>query len=444
MKYILPTLGAIATTALIALSSTSLAGAVERPSHQQTFRQLELFADVLSRVRNEYVEDVNDADLIDEALNGMLQSLDPHSSYMSPDSFRDMQSSSRGEYGGLGMEVTMENDLVKVITPMDDTPADRAGIKAGDFLTAIDGESILGLSLSEAVEQMRGEAGEPIVVTVVREGEDEPLEISMIREIITQKIVRHRVEDGMGYIRISGFNETTGDMLNDSIKDLKKEMGGKIPGLVVDLRNNPGGLLEQSINVSSVFLDGGEVVSTRSRDPKDTQRYNAKRGELLADVPVVILINGASASAAEIVAGALQDRQRALIMGMTSFGKGSVQSVIPLNGGRDGALRLTTARYYTPAGRSIQGTGVDPDMYVSYVKDDGKARKRFGEKDLPNALDVNDSDDSADDDANVEVPIDYPPEDFDVSDDYQLKRAIDMLKSPNFNALIMAAGGQTP
>ncbi len=437
MKYILPMFGAIGATALFAFSATGLmAGAVERPSHQQTFRQLELFADVLSRVRNEYVEEVEDTKLIDEALNGMLHSLDPHSSYMNPDDFREMQSSSRGEYGGLGMEVTMENDVVKVITPVDDTPAFRAGIKAGDFLTAIDGESILGLSLSEAVEQMRGAAGKPITITVVREGEDEPLEITMTREIITQKIVRHRVEDGMGYIRIAGFNETTGESLEDAVKALKKDMGGKIPGLVVDLRNNPGGLLDQSVRVSSVFLDGGEVVSTRSRDPKDTQRYNAKGGELLGGVPVVVLINGASASAAEIVAGALQDRQRGLIVGSTSFGKGSVQSVIPLNGGRDGALRLTTARYYTPAGRSIQGTGVDPDIFVSFAKDDGKDRKRFGEKDLPNALDIVEDDEDAD---TPEIKVDYPPEDWEDGEDYQLKKAIDYLKSPNFNTLLMAS-----
>lgn len=429
--------GAIGATALFTLSAGGLmAGAVERPSHQQTFRQLELFADVLSRVRNEYVEEVEDSKLIDEALNGMLHSLDPHSSYMNADDFREMQSTSRGEYGGLGMEVTMENDVVKVITPMDDTPAYRAGIEAGDFLTAIDGESILGLTLSEAVDKMRGKAGEPITLTVIREGEDEPLEIEMVREIITQKIVRHRVEDGMGYVRISGFNETTGESLEDAVKALKKDMGGKIPGLVVDLRNNPGGLLDQSVRVSSVFLDGGEVVSTRSRDPKDTDRYNAKGGQLLNGVPVVVLINGASASAAEIVAGALQDRQRGLIVGSTSFGKGSVQSVIPLNGGRDGALRLTTARYYTPAGRSIQGTGVDPDIFVSYAKDTGETRKRFGEKDLPNALDISDEDDA---DA-PEIKIDYPPEDWEDGEDYQLKKAIDYLKSPNFNTLLIAGG----
>lgn len=440
MKYILPTLGFVAAGSLFAFSSTSpTAVAVERPSHQQTFEQLELFADVLSRVRNDYVVEVDDAELIEEALNGMLQSLDPHSSYMSPEDFREMQTSTRGEYGGLGMEVTMEDGFVKVITPMDDTPASRAGIQAGDFLTEIDGESILGLTLTEAVRQMRGKPGEAIVVSVIREGEDEALEIEMVREIIKQKVVRHRVEDGVGYIRVSSFNENVGEELESAIKALKSEMGRNLPGVVIDMRNNPGGLLDQSIRVSSAFLDGGEVVSTRSRDPKDTERYNAKRGELLDGVPVVILINGASASAAEIVAGALQDRQRALVVGMTSFGKGSVQSVIALSGGRDGALRLTTARYYTPAGRSIQGTGVDPDIFVSFSKDDGKDLERFGEKDLPNAIDNESATEEEVENVTSKDQIDYPPEDWEDGEDYQLKRAIEILKSPDFNTLLLAA-----
>lgn len=440
MKYILPTLGFVAAGSLFAYSSFGkTALAVERPSHQQTFEQLELFADVLSRVRNDYVVEVDDAELIEEALNGMLQSLDPHSSYMSPDDFREMQTSTRGEYGGLGMEVTMEDGFVKVITPMDDTPASRAGIEAGDYLTAIDGESILGLSLNEAVRQMRGKPGEAITISVMREGADEAIDIEMVREIIKQKVVRHRVEDGMGYLRISSFNENVGEELEAGIKALKSEMGGNIPGLVVDLRNNPGGLLDQSIRVTSAFLDGGEVVSTRSRDPKDTERYNAKRGELLKDVPIVILINGASASAAEIVAGALQDRQRALVLGMTSFGKGSVQSVIALSGGRDGALRLTTARYYTPAGRSIQGTGVDPDIFVSFAKDNGKEIKRYGEKDLLNSIDNETASEEEVEHVVEKDLVDYPPEDWEDGEDYQLKRAIDILKSPDFNTRLMAA-----
>lgn len=434
MRYVLPTMGFVAAASLFAFSSTSrTAIAVERPSHQQTFQQLELFADVLARVRNEYVVEVDDSQLIDDALNGMLQSLDPHSSYVSPRDFEEMQTSTRGEYGGLGMEVIGEDGYLKVITPIDDTPAKRAGIMSGDYISEVDGESILELTQNEAVDLLRGKAGDPVTVTVIREGEDDTLEITMVREIIKQRVVRHRIEDEMGYIRISSFNERTGPELEKAIKELKSEMGGKIPGLVVDLRNNPGGLLDQSIRVSSAFLDGGEVVSTRSRNPDDTERYNAERGELLNNVPIVIIINGGSASAAEIVAGALQDRQRAVILGMTSFGKGSVQSVIPLSGGRDGALRLTTARYYTPAGRSIQGTGVDPDVAVSYAKDDGKEYSRISEADLRNSL-SNDADESE----KAEQLIDYPPEDFDLKDDYQLKRAIEILKSPNFNTYMVA------
>lgn len=436
MKYVLPSLGAVAATALFAFSTFNhSAFAVERPANEQTFEQLGIFATVLAKVRKDYVVEVDDSTLIDEALDGMLHSLDPHSSYLSPDDFRDMESSSRGEYGGLGMEVTTEDGVVKVVTPMDDTPAKRAGIESGDAIIQINGESIIGLSLSEAVDQMRGEPGEPISITVLREGEDEPLEFDLVREIIKRESVRHEVMDGVGYIRISAFNETTGVGIENAVKELKKEMGGKLPGVVIDLRSNPGGLLDQSIRVSSVFLDGGEVVSVRSRDPKDTARYNARRGDMLKDVPVVVLINEASASAAEIVAGALQDRDRAVIVGMTSFGKGSVQSIIPLNGGRDGALRLTTARYYTPSGRSIQALGVEPDIAISYVKNDGKKRLSFKESDLQNSL-LNDNEEVAEDSAEVEVVIDYPPEEFEVSDDYQLKRAIEIVKQPDFASLL--------
>ncbi|WP_017931668.1 S41 family peptidase [Robiginitomaculum antarcticum] len=436
MKYGLPLLGAAAATALFTFSTANYSAfAVEKPSNAQTFQQLGLFADVLARIRKDYVVEVDDSELIDEALNGMLHSLDPHSSYMNPDDFRDMTSTTRGEYGGLGMEVTIEDGVVTVITPMDDTPAERAGIQAGDSIVEIDGESILGLSLTEAVEKMRGAAGEPIVITVIREGADEPIEVSMVREVIKRKVVRYEVKDGVGYVRISSFNENTGEELENAVKELKKEIGGKLPGLVVDLRSNPGGLLDQSVRVSGVFLDGGEVVSTRSRDPRDTARYNAKRGDMLKNVPVVVLINGASASAAEIVAGALQDRERAVVVGMTTFGKGSVQSVIPLAGGRDGALRLTTARYYTPSGRSIQGLGVDPDIAVSYVKDDGKKRLNISESDLPNTLEVERMNDEGEL-VEKEIIIDYPPEDFEIDDDYQLKRAIEIVKRDDFNSLI--------
>ncbi|PHR91260.1 MAG: peptidase S41 [Robiginitomaculum sp.] len=439
MKYLLPTVGIVAASALFAFSTTSQhAIAVEKSTQERTFEQLDLFADVLARVRNDYVVPVDNAELIDDAINGMLQGLDPHSSYVNPERFADLQISTSGEYGGLGMEVTMEDGVVKVVAPIDETPAKKAGILSGDYLTAIDGESILGLGLSEAVDRMRGKPGEAITVTVIRRGED-PMDITMTREIIKPIVVRHRVEDGVGYLRISQFNEKTAGSLGEAIKALKKEFGGKIPGIVLDLRGNPGGLLDQSIKVSSAFLNGGEVVSTRGRHENDTEHYNAKRGQLLKGVPVVVLINGAAASASEIVAGALQDRNRALIVGMTSFGKGSVQSVVPLRNGRDGALRLTTARYYTPAGRSIQGTGITPDVAISKVHDDGKGNEgQISESDLPNAIKNEQAEMEAAEDTS-EMVVEYPPEDFDVEDDFQLKRAVEILKNGTYKTLLAEA-----
>jgi len=436
MKYVLPAIGTVAAVSLFAFSSANqTAIAVERPSYDETFQQLELFADVLARVRSDYVVDVNDGDLIEDAINGMLQSLDPHSSYVNADAYRNLQVSTSGEYGGLGMEVTTEDGFVKVIAPIDGTPAKRAGVKAGDYITEIEGKSIMGLSLTDAVNTMRGKPGEPITITVAREDED-PLEITMTREVIKRPSVRYEVKEDMGYIRISQFNEKSDSGLEEAVKGLKKEFNGKIPGIVLDLRGNPGGLLDQSIKVSSAFLDGGEVVSTRGRVASDTERYNGQKGELAKGVPLVILIDGASASASEIVAGAVQDRGRGLLVGMTSFGKGSVQSVIPLRGGRDGALRLTTQRYYTPSGRSIQGTGIDPDIAVSAVPDDGKDRKRLREVDLPNSI-VNE--DKAED--TPELVIDYPPEGFKVEDDYQLQKALEILKDGAYPKLLAEAAG---
>jgi len=440
MKYILPTLGAVAAVTLFAFSnSTQTAIAVERPSYDETFQQLELFADVLARVRSDYVVDVNDGELIEDAINGMLQSLDPHSSYVNPEAFRDLQVNTSGEYGGLGMEVTTEEGFVKVIAPIDDTPAKRAGVKAGDYITEIEGESILGLSLTDAVNRMRGKPGEPITITVARKDEEQ-VEITIVREVIKRQVVKYEVKDGMGYIRISQFNEKANEGLEAAITGLKKEMGGKIPGIILDLRGNPGGLLDQSIKVSSAFLDGGEVVSTRGRTAGDTDRYNGQRGELAKGIPLVILIDGASASASEIVAGAVQDRGRGLVVGMTSFGKGSVQSVIPLRGGRDGALRLTTQRYYTPSGRSIQGTGIDPDIYISAIPDDGKENKIRREADLPNTIPNENSDDEAIVEEEAEISIDYPPEGFEISDDYQLQKAIEILKGGTYPKLLAEAG----
>ncbi|HET9232260.1 MAG TPA: S41 family peptidase [Vitreimonas sp.] len=393
------------------------------------YRQLELFADVLARVEQDYVTDIDEGEAIEAAINGMLASLDPHSSYMDASEYRDMQTTTRGEYGGLGIEVTSEDGVVRVVSPIDGTPAARAGIQAGDFLTAIDGETIVGLTLNEAVQRMRGQAGTSIVVTVAREDTD-PFDVTLTREIINVRAVTARVEGGdIGVIRISTFNERTSSMLADAIRQVRRDTGGRLRGVVVDLRNNPGGLLDQAIEVSDAFLDGGEVVSTRGRQPEDVQRYNARRGEDLAGVPVVVLINGASASAAEIVAGALQDRNRALIVGTDSFGKGSVQTVIPLQGGRDGALRLTTARYYTPAGRSIQGAGITPDMEVAARRvsaEDIARLQRLGvsEADLPNALD----NDSGAQRRAIHMPEDQPPENWDAEEDYQLSRAMDFLR----------------
>jgi len=428
VKFVLPVLGSVAAISLFAFSTTHQAAiAVERPAYNETFEQLELFADVLARVRSQYVVDVDDSDLIEDAMNGMLASLDPHSAYISPESFRDLQLNNRGEYGGLGMEVTMEDGFVKVISPIDNTPAKRAGILAGDFITEIEGKSLLGSTLSEAVEQMRGKPGEPINITIVREGED-PMELDITREIIERQTVRFEDKDGFGYIRIAQFNEKASEGLKDAITELQKEYGGRIPGLILDLRGNPGGLLHQSVQVSSVFLDGGEIVSTRGRRPDDVDVYNGERGEMAKGVPLIVLIDGASASASEIVAGAIQDYGRGVLLGMTTFGKGSVQDVIPLNGGRDGALKITTKRYYTPEGRSIQGAGIAPDIAVSYVPDDGEDKERFSEASLPNAIA------NEDEEANApeEVDILYPAEDFEVSDDFQLQQAIALLKSGDY------------
>ncbi|WP_371395550.1 S41 family peptidase [Fretibacter rubidus] len=441
MKYIVPALGTVAALSLFAFSvkDTTTAIAVERPSYDETFQQLELFANVLASVRSDYVVDVENEALIEEALNGMLQSLDPHSSYMNADAFRSMQTTTSGEYGGLGMEVTTEEGFVKVVAPFDDTPASRAGIEPGDYLTEINGESLLGLSLTEAVEQMRGKPGEPITVTVVRSGEDDQMELTMVREVIERKPVSAEVKDGLAYLRIAQFNEKTESSLKEGIEKVTKELGGRVPGVILDLRRNPGGLLDQSIKVSSVFLDGGEVVSTRGRRPNDVENYNAEKKELLKGVPLVVIIDNASASASEIVAGAIQDRKRGLVIGKTSFGKGSVQSILPLRGGRDGALRLTTQRYYTPSGRSIQGSGIEPDLFISAQLKDDEAEE-FHESDLPNAI-INELEEAAKADDEEEIIVDYPPEGFDVEDgDYQLQRAIEILKDGSYAKLLNAAG----
>ena len=331
-------------------------------ANSEIYRQLDLFGEVLERVRADYVEKPDDAKMIEAAINGMLMALDPHSSYLNPKEFRDMQVQTRGEFGGLGIEVTMENGVVKVVSPIEDTPAAKAGIMSGDFITALDKEQIRGLTLQEAVEKMRGPVNGPITLTIVRKGVDDPFDVKMVRDVIHIKPVKSNAEDDVGYIHITSFNEQTTADLQKAVADLKKEIGPKLKGYVIDLRNNPGGLLDQAISVSDAFLDQGAIVLTKGRNLEETQRSNARLGDITGGQKLVVLINGGSASASEIVAGALQDHQRATILGTRSFGKGSVQTIIPM--GSNGALRLTTARYYTPSGRSIQAKGIEPEVVV--------------------------------------------------------------------------------
>jgi carboxyl-terminal processing protease len=364
-KFVMAALGGTVAGALI---TTQVAGpliAQETERSSSVYEQLDLFGDIFERIRGQYVEEVDSEKLIEAAINGMLTSLDPHSSYLPPEDFDDMQVQTRGEFGGLGIEVTQEEGFVKVVSPMDDTPADAAGIEAGDFITHVNGESVLGLTLDDAVEMMRGPVGSEIIITIVREGVEEPFDVSIIRDTIKVTAVRSRVVGNTVVLRITTFNDQTTPGLEEQLKKSLDELGGlpNVDGFVLDLRNNPGGLLTEAISVSDAFLEKGEIVSTRGRDPADGERFNATPGDLAGGKPIVMLINGGSASASEIVAGALQDHRRAIVVGTKSFGKGSVQTVVPLRG--DGAMRLTTARYYTPSGRSIQALGVMPDIVVN-------------------------------------------------------------------------------
>src|SRR5216683_1953387 len=331
-----------------------------------SYKQLDLFGDVFELVRSDYVEDVSDETLIEGAINGMLTSLDPHSNYLNAKNFNDMKVQTRGEFGGLGIEVSMESGLVKVVSPIDDTPAAHAGLKPGDLITHLDGAPIQGLTLPEAVEKMRGPVNSDINLTIRREGR-EPFDVKLTRAVIRIQSVRSHLEsNNIGYVRITSFNEQTDVGLNNAMKNLKQQASNKLIGVILDLRNNPGGLLDQAVAVSDAFLEKGEIVSTRGRRADDAQRYNARTGDIAAGLPIAVLINGGSASASEIVAGALQDHHRAVLLGTKSFGKGSVQTIIPLAG--HGAMRLTTARYYTPSGRSIQAKGIDPDIVVEAAK----------------------------------------------------------------------------
>ncbi len=408
------------------LGASFIAVASDTPEadRDQTFQRLIVLGDVLGRVQSDYVSDVDNTELVEAAIQGMLQSLDPHSSYLSPESYRDMEVSTRGEYGGLGIEVTAEDGVVKVVSPIDDTPAARAGLRSGDYLTAVDGDPIVGMNLDEAVDRLRGPVGAAVTISVVRDGAD-PFDVTIVREIIRPKVVAWDIEDDtVGYVRIATFNQQASDALEDALREIKGDLGDTMEGLILDLRDNPGGLLEEAVAVADLFLDGGEVVSTRGRRPRDIDRYNARPGDALNEQPVVVLINEGSASAAEIVAGALQDRRRATVVGVPSFGKGSVQTVIPLRGGKDGALRLTTATYYTPANRSIQATGIQPDIEVA-ARRGQIIGERLSEADLPNAL-SNAGESTRGEDHRA---ADEPPEDFPEDEDYQLKRAIEILRT---------------
>jgi len=393
-KILLGTLAGTIAGLVIAVQVSGPINAQENTHLQTTYEQLDLFGDIFERIRSTYVEEVDDVALIEAAINGMLTSLDPHSSYLAPKDYDEMQVETRGEFGGLGIEVTQEDGFVKVVSPIDDTPAYRAGIEAGDFVTHIDGESVLGLTLNEAVELMRGAVGEEIVLTIFREGTDEPFDVTIVRDIIKLTAVKVRTEGRAIVVRITSFTEKTYSNLVEGISEEIEANGGvnNIDGFVLDLRNNPGGLLSQAISVSDAFLDAGEIVSTRGRNEQDSDRFNAQTGDLAEGKPIVILINGGSASASEIVAGALQDHRRAIVIGTKSFGKGSVQTIMPIAG--NGAMRLTTARYYTPSGRSIQALGITPDILVEQrprVEEDEyteeqTARRNRSEADLRGSL----------------------------------------------------------
>jgi carboxyl-terminal processing protease len=437
-----------------AAEADAQAAAAENPvNNSETYNELNLFGDVFERVRAQYVDPVTDKKLVEYAINGMLTSLDPHSSYMDENEFKDMQVQTRGEFGGLGIEVTMDQGVIKVVSPIDDTPAYRAGVKAGDYITHLDGHPIIGMTLNDAVDKMRGKIGTPIKLTLRRENVPEPIEVTLIRDVIKIQSVKNDTLTGdIGYIRISSFSDNTDSGLRDAVSKIKTKLGDKLIGYVVDLRNNPGGLLDQAIAVSDDFLEQGEIVSTRGRHAEDTKRDNATPGDIADGLPIVVLINGGSASAAEIVSGALQDHRRALLLGTQSFGKGSVQTVIPLPG--HGAMRLTTARYYTPSGRSIQAKGITPDIVVEPAKIEEMQVERIRESDLKGALANPDDKNSGAlparalpgnkpaPDAKPEVPAALKGVDLGgpkktdkkssgdekLADDYQLARAVDMLR----------------
>ena len=393
-------------------------------NRQETYKQLNLFGDVFQRVQEQYVEEVTDKKLIESAISGMLQSLDPHSSYLSADSYKDMQVKTKGKFGGLGIEITMEDGVVKVVSPIDDTPAAKAGMMSGDLIIGVDGESIRGLTINESVSKLRGPVGSKVIITVVR-GKKDPYEIEIKRDIINIKSVKHNIIKNIGYVRLTTFSDTTTSGLEKALTEIKKNIGNKFQGLILDLRNNPGGLLNQSISVADAFLNQGEIVSTQGRNDDDTSRVFAKKGDLINGQPLVVLINSGSASASEIVAGALKDHSRAIIIGTRSFGKGSVQSIIPLAG--NGAMRLTTARYFTPSGISIQAKGIEPDIIVEAGVTDLKKAKNDNrrEENLRGALDKKKNSKKTEIDSDSDKPL-TPLEKL--LQDNQISRAVDMIR----------------
>ena len=394
-------------------------------SRQETYKQLNLFGDVFQRVQEQYVEEVTDKKLIESAISGMLQSLDPHSSYLSTDSYKDMQVKTKGTFGGLGIEITMEDGVVKVVSPIDDTPAAKAGMKSGDLIIGINGESIRGLTINESVSQLRGPVGSKVKITVVRDQQD-PFEIEIKRDIIKIRSVKHNIIRHIAYVRLTTFSDTTTSGMEEAIKKIRNETGDKFQGLILDLRNNPGGLLNQSISVADSFLNQGEIVSTQGRKDEDTSRIFAKKGDLIDGKPLIVLINSGSASASEIVAGALKDHSRAIIVGTRSFGKGSVQSIIPLAG--NGAMRLTTARYYTPSGISIQAKGIEPDIIVeagiTELKKENLTNRR--EENLRGALDKEAKENEVKDKKEKNLsPVEK------LLQDNQISRAVDLIRGIN-------------
>jgi carboxyl-terminal processing protease len=423
-------LWALLVLAVLAAGSTMVSLARSEgasAANSEIYKQLDLFGEVLERVRSDYVEKPEDSKLIESAINGMLAGLDPHSAYLNPKHFRDMQVQTRGEFGGLGIEVTMENGVVKVVSPIEDTPAAKAGLMSGDLITHLNKEPIQGLTLQEAVEKMRGPVNSPITLTIVRKGVDEPFDVKVVRDVIHINPVKYNAEgDDVGYIRVTTFNEQTTENLEKAVADLKKQLGPNLKGYILDLRNNPGGLLDQAISVSDDFLDQGAIVLTRGRNLEETQRSNARPGDITDGKKMVVLINGGSASASEIVAGALQDHHRATLVGTRSFGKGSVQTIIPL--GSNGALRLTTARYYTPSGRSIQAQGIEPEAVVQEelpedLKKKIQAEGTRGEADLRGHLKREDEKGNEKEESGSSA---YVPEDKDK--DTQLKYALDLIR----------------